>query len=216
MELMFDLCLVSTPPHYDHPWWVDNILYQFDRINITPDNIHVIRNPVHSKYWNKLAVFDLCKDDRQYLFLDLDTIIVKDNVLDWLSNDLSILFNWWNSWPATTSVNSSVMSWRGDYSYIYKQYLEDEEFYNSTCCFDDLFLGKYFSKDLKFIQDRSCAYSYRWHKKSPMKIDYDSTFVLFNSEIRNMFKKEWKDYILYPIPDKVLGEAHARFKATNS
>ena len=49
-----------------------------------------------------------------------------------------------------------------------------------------------------------------------MKIDYDSTFVLFNSEIWNMFKKEWKDYILYPIPDKVLGEAHARFKATNS
>ena len=49
-----------------------------------------------------------------------------------------------------------------------------------------------------------------------MKIDYDSTFVLFNSEILNMFKKEWKDYILYPIPDKVLKEAYARFKTTNS
>ena len=37
-----------------------------------------------------------------------------------------------------------------------------------------------------------------------------------NSEIQNMFKKEWKDYILHPIPDKVLMEAHARFKTTNS
>ena len=111
MELMFDLCLVSTPPHYDHPWWVDNILYQFDRINIKPDNVHVIRNPVHSKYWNKLAVFDLCKDDRQYLFLDLDTI-VKDNVLDWLSNDLSILFNWWNSCQRLLLL-IVVLWWRG-------------------------------------------------------------------------------------------------------
>ena len=66
---------------------------------------------------------------QQYLFLDLDTIIVKDNVLDWLSNDLSILFNWWNSWPATTSVNSSVMSWRGDYSYIYEHFLENDVVY---------------------------------------------------------------------------------------
>ena len=49
-----------------------------------------------------------------------------------------------------------------------------------------------------------------------MKIDYDSTFVLLNSGVWNMFKKEWKDYILYPIPDKVLREAHERFKTTNS
>ena len=216
MELMFDLCLVSTPPHYDHPWWVDNILYQFDRINVKPDNVHVIKNPIHFTSWNKLALFKKHKNNRQYLFLDLDTIIVKNDVLDWLSNDLSILFNWWNSWPATTSVNSSVMSWRGDYSYIYEHFLENDRYYIDTLKFQDLYMGKYFSKDLNLIQDRSCAYSYRWRKKSPMKINYDSTYVLFNNGVWNMFKKEWKDYILQPIPDKVLEEVYARFKATNS
>ena len=87
---MFDLCLVSTPPHYDHPWWVDNILYQFDRINIKPDNVHVIRNPVHFKYWNKLAVFDLCKDDRQYLF-SFDGQRLNQNIQDMELPDHAII-----------------------------------------------------------------------------------------------------------------------------
>ena len=101
----------------------------------------------------------------------------------------------------------------GDYSYIYKQYLEDEGF-TTTCYHDDLFLGKYFSKDLKLIQDRSCVLLLL-AQKSAMKIEYDSTFVYLTG-VWNMFKKEWKDYILHPIPDKVLKEAHARFKTTNS
>ena len=117
-----ELILVNTPPKYGEQWWVDNII---SKVNY--DSLHIITNVVFGGVYDKLRIFNECKDEKQYLYLDLD-IDIKSNIDHLLRKEFTLLHAWWR--PAYhTPLNSSIMSWCGDRSDIYHKFNSDPDYY---------------------------------------------------------------------------------------
>ena len=120
---MVVVVLVRTGKKYDE-WYENNIIHMIQD-NLNYDDICVIREGEGSVY-DKLKMFKVCTDDVNYLYFDLD-IIIREAV-DYLIKDHFTLINaWWRA-PLHTPLNSSIMSWKGDYSHIYDKFYEDEDY----------------------------------------------------------------------------------------
>jgi hypothetical protein len=76
-------------------------------------------------WWSKLELFTL---PGPVLFFDLDTIVLKD-VEDLvpviLENDFLILRDVYRGKNNPLAMQSSVMAWRGDMSYVYEKFAKD-------------------------------------------------------------------------------------------
>ena len=114
-----ELVLVATDKYSD-PWWVNNMKHMTGI-----QEVSVITDVVFGGPYDKLRLFDLFKEDKQYIYFDLDVVITQP--IDFLLRDeLHVLKAWWRE-PLHTPLNSSIMSWRGDHSFIYKKWIEDPE-----------------------------------------------------------------------------------------
>lgn len=84
--------------------------------------------------WNKLAMLSEYKDG-EYFFIDIDTIrrapLPKINITD----KLMVWSDTWkdiNDYPKhmyNTILNSSIMAWRGDHSYIFNKFYKNRDYY---------------------------------------------------------------------------------------
>tara|TARA_B100001939_G_C16774818_1_gene544263 strand:- start:259 stop:822 length:564 start_codon:yes stop_codon:yes gene_type:complete len=122
---MVEIILVCTGDRFGE-WYVNNILHMIQKNGkLKYDNVHVIRTG-EGNYYDKLQMFRDFTDDVNYLYFDLD-IIIKDDITHILKNKFTVLNAWWR--PAFhTPINSSVISWRGDISYIYDNFYKDEDY----------------------------------------------------------------------------------------
>ena len=122
-----ELILVNTPPKYGDQWWTDNILHMIQN-NLDIDSVKIITDVVHGGVYDKLRIFEECRDpSTQYLYLDLD-VLIRGRITHLLRTEFTLLEAWWR-YPAHTPLNSSIMSWVGDYSHIYKKFMEDPDYY---------------------------------------------------------------------------------------
>ena len=107
-------------------WHTNNLKHMIDNYSgISYDNFEVIREENHTGVFNKLQMFDRFRDGEN-LYFDLD-VCIYDKLPDLKRKKLTVLKAWWRD-RQHTSLNSSIISWSGDYSHIYKKFLEDMRF----------------------------------------------------------------------------------------
>lgn len=121
-----EIVLLNTPPGYGQQIWVDNIKYMLDNNNREYDKIHVVDEVVYGGVYDKLLLFDRFREG-QYLYFDLD-IIINGSITHLYTTEFTVLLAWWRE-PFHTPLNSSIMSWCGDYSHIHNKFAEDPEYY---------------------------------------------------------------------------------------
>lgn len=125
MDTMRIIC-VCTGSKYNQ-WHVDNLQHMIDNYsNIKYDSFEVIRDNPYKGVFNKLLMFEKFTDGNN-LYFDLD-ILIKGPVGNLYRKDLTLLHAWWRDvWH--TPLNSSIISWQGDNSYIFKHFSENEDEY---------------------------------------------------------------------------------------
>lgn len=124
-----EVVLVCTGPYEDkNDWWVENILFMLWKQNFQYSSVRVIRDVVYGGVYDKLRMFEECKDpNKQYIYFDLD-LVITGPVDHLLRNDLHVLHAWWRP-KFHTDLNSSIMSWQGDYSHIHDHFADDPEYF---------------------------------------------------------------------------------------
>ena len=106
-------------------WYVDNLKHMIDNYSgLKYDSFEVIEEEKYKGVFNKLQMFDKFRDGEN-LYFDLD-ICIYNKVPNLIRKDLTVLHAWWRD-RAHTSFNSSIISWTGDQSHIYKKFMEDTD-----------------------------------------------------------------------------------------
>jgi len=121
-----EIVLLNTPPVYGQQVWVDNIKHMLDNSGREYDTIHVVDDMVYGGVYDKLLLFDRFRKG-QYLYFDLD-IVINGPITHLYTTDFTLSLAWWRE-PAHTPLNSSIMSWCGDHSYIHDKFAEDPDYY---------------------------------------------------------------------------------------
>ncbi len=184
---MVTIILVCTGKRYDE-WYVDNILYmicEFGKLEY--DKVHIIRDGEGS-YYDKLKMFKYFKKEENYLYFDLD-IIIKDDITHLLRNSFTVLDAWWRP-KFHTPINSSIMSWKGDCSYIYDNFYKDED-YSRVKYWRGI--DEYLFKEVKHDLYQKVCWSWYWDKTIK-----NYSVCLFNHEqYKNMKVLDWtQKYLL--------------------
>lgn len=117
---------VRTGDKYDQ-WYEDNLKYMVDTYSgIEYDEWHCISDNLYedNQVFNKLQIFDRFRDG-QNIYFDLD-VVIKGDCNHFLRKDLHVCHAWWRK-PYHTPLNSSIISWQGDRSGIYKYFLTNPD-----------------------------------------------------------------------------------------
>ena len=154
-------------------WYVDNLKYMIDNYSgLKYDSFEVIEEEKHKGVFNKLQMFDKFRDGEN-LYFDLD-VCIYGKLPNLIRKNLTVLYAWWRD-RYHTSLNSSIISWTGDQSHIYKKFIEDtnmwQEKYNKGI---DQMLEEIHNPDR---YDKVC---YTIQNKEYDKKDENYSMVLFN------------------------------------
>ena len=104
-------------------WHVENLEHMIDTYSgLKYDSFEVIENDLYGNWYNKLQMYDKFRDGEN-LYFDLD-ICIYGKVPNLIKKDLTVLHAWWRDRDHTT-LNSSIISWTGDQSHIYKTFKKD-------------------------------------------------------------------------------------------
>lgn len=156
-----EIVLVNTPPAYGESKWVDNITYMLDNVKEKYEKIHVIDDVVYGGVYDKLRIFDKFRTG-QYLYLDLD-LVITGPINNLCREKFTLLNAWWRR-EYHTPLNSSIMSWCGDYSYIHDKFAEDPDYYMVKY---NKGMDEYIYKEIEYDLYGMVCDSYNW--------DYGST-----------------------------------------
>ena len=187
MHHLIRIIAVRTGIKYSQ-WYEDNLIYMIDNYSkINYDMIEVIRDDKFDDergVFNKLQMFDkFTESNITNLYFDLD-VCIKNDCNYFLKSKFTLCHAWWRD-PHHTPLNSSIMSWKGDCSYIYKKFIEDPEYY----------MFKYYRGIDQFIyenikyntyKNKSLYYSFREEPK-----EKDASICLFNQRYEYMKNKGW-------------------------
>ena len=166
-------------------WYVDNLKHMIDKFsNLKYDKFEVITKVVYGGVYDKLQMFDLFKDG-QNLYFDLDVVITGD-CNKFLKKEFTLCRAWWRK-PFHTPLNSSIMSWYGDKSSIFKLFTEDyKQIYHRG-------IDQYIYKNIKYncFTDGYCSF----HTIKKPSQDYQ--VYLFNQHHKHMRWSNWcQKYLL--------------------
>lgn len=186
---MTEVILVNTPPKYGQSWWTDNMKHMLDSVNFKYKNINIISDEKYEGVYNKIAMFDRFKEEKQYLYLDVD-MIIKDSI-DHLVRENFTLLNAWFRPTFHTPLNSSVMSWKGDRSDIFEKFNSDPDYYMMKY---NKGIDEYIFKEISYetYPEKICN-SYLWMGKEKTFDDSDYPITLFNgaADLMKIGKGEW-------------------------
>ena len=106
---------------------INNLKYMIDTYSgITYDKFEIIDKNLFDNMYNKLQMFDLFRDHHN-IYFDLDIVIYK-KVPNLYRKNFTVLLDWWRE-PHHTPLNSSIISWTGDVSHIWKKFKSNDEYY---------------------------------------------------------------------------------------
>lgn len=179
-----ELILVNTGTKFDE-WYVDNIRHMLDRVNCRY-NLNVIRTEEFGGVYDKLQMFRDFTGNKQYIYFDLD-VVIRSPIENLLRDKLTVLRAWWRD-ELHTPLNSSIMSWSGDYSYIYNKFKDNEDLnllkYNRG-------IDEYLYKECTVETYPAVCTSHKYHGWK------DFPVILFNQEYEKMKDDgPWSKYLL--------------------
>ena len=210
MGALLDILLVNTGDKYP-AIFTDNIIHMLEKTGTKYDKIHIITDEQYEGVWNKLQLFRDFKKG-PYLYLDLD-VCIKGNIEHLQREELHILHAWWRT-RHHTPLKSSIMSWSGDYSYYYKVFASNPEYYMLTYQGIDEFIYN-LDKVVYKTYNPVCT-SFNWHG-----FDEQWDVILFNQAYHKMTEYgPWSKYMLFdvePNMDPITKAAYANsFRKLNS
>ena len=112
-------------------WHVDNLKHMIDEYSgLKYDEFEVIETNKYNNWFNKFQMYDRFRDGEN-LYFDLD-VVIYDRLPNLVRKNFTLLDDTWWREPAHTPLNSSIVSWTGDVSYIWdmfetfdKKFIED-------------------------------------------------------------------------------------------
>ena len=154
-------------------WHVDNLKYMIDKYSgLEYDSFEVIEDNLYNNWFNKLQMYSRFKDGEN-LYFDLD-VCIYGKLPNLIRKNLTVLYAWWRD-RYHTSLNSSIISWTGDQSHIYKKFIEDTDMWQEK-------YNKGIDQMLEEIHnpDRYDKVCYTIQNKEYDKKDENYSMVLFN------------------------------------
>ena len=91
------------------------------------DSFEVIENDIYGNWYNKLQMYDKFRDGEN-LYFDLD-VIIYDKLPNLIRKEFTLLDDSWWRKPAHTPLNSSIVSWTGDKSWIWDKFKSNDTEY---------------------------------------------------------------------------------------
>lgn len=188
--------VVNTGTKYDK-WYNANIKhmvkkysnlsnYEFAELSIDRFEMQVA---------NKLVMFDEFRDG-QNIYFDLDSII-KGDCNQFLKKELHVCHAWWR--PAYhTPINSSIISWEGDLSHIYKTYEDQEDYFQLKYSKGiDEYLYREFNPKTYSNEGYSSFQTVTQNRQS-------DSVVLYNQRYEYLTSQGWWSQFQLPVPEQLL------------
>jgi hypothetical protein len=117
---------VRTGEKYTN-WHVRNLKHMIDNFSgLKYDSFEVIENDLYGNWYNKLQMYDMFRNGEN-LYFDLD-MIIYDKVPNLIRKNFTLLHDWWRE-PNHTPLNSSIISWTGDISHIWKKFKSNDSYF---------------------------------------------------------------------------------------
>ena len=112
-------------------WHVKNLKHMIDNYSgLSYDSFEVIENDIYGNWYNKLQMYDKFRDGEN-LYFDLD-VIIYDKLPNLIRKEFTLLDDSWWREPAHTPLNSSIVSWTGDKSWIWDKFKSNDKEYLKT------------------------------------------------------------------------------------
>ena len=110
-------------------WHVQNLKYMIDTYSgLSYDSFEVIENDLYGNWYNKLQMYDMFRDGEN-LYFDLD-MVIYNKLPNLIRKDFTLLYDFWREGiESHTPLNSSIVSWSGDVSHIWKKFKSNEDYY---------------------------------------------------------------------------------------
>lgn len=112
-------------------WHVKNLKHMIDTYSgLKYDEFCVIEDDLYGNWYNKLQMYDRFRDGEN-LYFDLDVIIYK-KVPNLIRKNFTLLYDFYRISKKThTPLNSTIVSWTGDVSHIWKKFKSNDQHYLS-------------------------------------------------------------------------------------
>ena len=108
-------------------WHVKNLKHMIDtHSGLKYDEFQVIETDLYGNWYNKLQMYDKFRDGEN-LYFDLD-IVIYNKVPNLIRKNFTLLHDYMRP-QYHTPLNSSIVSWTGDVSHIWKKFKENDDFY---------------------------------------------------------------------------------------
>ena len=109
-------------------WHVKNLKHMIDTYSgLKYDNFEVIDTDLYGNWYNKLQMYDKFRDGEN-LYFDLD-VVIYNKLPNLIRKEFTLLDDTWWREPAHTPLNSSVVSWTGDKSWIWDKFKSNDTEY---------------------------------------------------------------------------------------
>lgn len=119
------ICVCTGKKYTD--WHVQNLKNMLDKYSGLEYNEYVVlTKDKYNGVFNKLLMFDEFRDGEN-LYFDLD-LVIYNKIPNLIRQNVTVLHAWWRE-AEHTPYNSSIISWTGDQSHIYKTFLKQEDYY---------------------------------------------------------------------------------------
>lgn len=192
---MLRVIAVRTGTKYNQ-WYEDNLKHMIDKYSgLDYDEFVVIRDDIYDDetgVFNKLQMFDRFKDG-QNIYFDLD-MLIKGDCNHFLKKDFTVLHAHWRE-AYHTPLNSSIISWKGDASYVTKP------FHNSD---KEILFTKYYRGMDQYIYENVKHDTYKetdgYVSFQTVTEETDAPVYLFNQRYKELANKDW--YTKYQIPNQ--------------
>lgn len=177
---MLRVIAVNTGDKYSQ-WYTDNLKYMIDRYsNLKYDSFEVITEELYGGVYDKLQMFNRFRDG-QNIYFDLD-VLIKGDCTQFLRKNITVCHAWWRrAWH--TPLNSSIISWQGDVSHIYR-------FFDNDC--DYMLLKYYRGIDQylhEYVKPQTFTEGFCSFQTITKEADYD--VYLFNQRHEFMKTTQW-------------------------
>jgi len=170
-------------------WHVKNLKHMVDTYSgLTYDSFEVIENDIYGNWYNKLQMYDKFRDGEN-LYFDLDIIIYNKLPRHIVRKDFTLLYDFWREDKGHTPLNSSVVSWTGDVSHIWKKFKSNDKFY----------LNKYYKgsdefyyKEIEYKTYNDICYSIKGHEYD---LDGDPNYSICTlGQMHHLTEKGWNGW----------------------
>ena len=172
---------VCTGSKFDY-WYVDNLRHMIDNFSgLEYDAFEVLTESKYGGVYDKLQMFDRFRTG-QNLYFDLDVVITGD-CNKFLAENLTVCKAYWGE-DYHSPINSSIISWRGDQSHVFKLFDENPDRFKRMYYRG---IDQYIHKNFKYnmFYEGFCSY------KEVKKYDKQYQVYIFNQNYEVMRWKSW-------------------------